>query len=154
QNDLADFIFGFPSFTDVGSTSYSIFTPKGSVIFHLTDDWNAYATISKGFRGPGVKNFYTGGNSTFGAETVVTDELGVKGTLFDKRLFLAAALYYNNWTNMQVPLTFDAPWLQEITNAGKARTEGVEFEARFAVDEHWNIGGSAAFSESKILRYE
>jgi outer membrane receptor protein involved in Fe transport len=153
QEDLASFIFGFPTYTDIGSTSYNIFTPKGSVIFRLTDDWNIYATVSKGFRGPGVKNFYTGGNSTFGAETVLTDEVGIKGSAFDKRLFLAASVYYNDWTNMQIPLSFDAPWMQEITNAGKARTEGVEVETRFAVDEHWQIGGSAAFSESKILDY-
>ena len=153
QVDQADFIFGFPTYTDTGSTSYSIFTPKGSVIFHLNDDWNLYATVAKGFRGPGVKNFYTGGTSTYGAETVVTDEVGVKATLLDKRLYLAAAVYYNDWTDMQVPLSFDAPWMQEITNAGKARTAGVEFEARYAVTEHWEVGGSGAYAESKILEY-
>jgi iron complex outermembrane receptor protein len=154
QVDLAEFIFGFPSFVDIGSTSYSIFTPKGSLVFHPTEDWTLYATVAKGFRGPGVKNFYTGGASTYGAETVLTDEVGAKTTLFNKRLYIDLAVYYNDWTNMQIPLTFGAPWQSEITNAGKARTEGVELETRFAVDDHWTLGMSGAFAESRVLQYE
>jgi len=153
QVDLAEFIFGFPTFTDIGSTSYNIFTPKGSLLYRPSDDLTLYATVSKGFRGPGVKNFYTGGASTYGAETVITDEVGAKTTLFDKRLSLNLAVYYNDWSNMQIPLTFGAPWESEITNAGKARTEGVELEARFAVNQNWQVGGSAAYAESKILKY-
>ena len=154
QVDLADFIFGFPSFTDIGDTSYSIFTPKGSLLFHPNDDWTVYATIAKGFRGPGVKNFYTGGASTYGAETVLTYEIGAKTELLDKRLYLDLAIYYNDWTNMQIPLTFGAPWESEITNAGKARTEGVEMEARFAINANWQLGMSGAWAASKVLQYD
>jgi iron complex outermembrane receptor protein len=153
QVDLASFIFGFPTYTDVGSTNYSIFTPKVSALFHLTDDTTVYGTIAKGFRGPGVKNFYTGGASAYGAETVLSYELGAKASLFNKRAFVAAAVYYNDWTNMQVPINLGAPWQSEITNAGKARTEGVELEARFAATQQLDIGGSAAFAESKLLQY-
>jgi iron complex outermembrane recepter protein len=154
QVDLADFIFGFPTFTDIGDTSYSIFTPKGSLLFHPNEDWTVYATIAKGFRGPGVKNFYTGGGSTYGAETVLTYEVGAKSDLFDKRLFVDFALYYNDWTNMQIPLTFGAPWESEITNAGKARTEGVEMEARLAINANWRVGMSGAWAASKVLKYD
>jgi iron complex outermembrane receptor protein len=153
QVDLAAFIFGFPTYTDIGSTSYNIFTPKASLLFHPTEDWNFYATIAKGFRGPGVKNFYTGGQSTYGAETVLTYEVGAKASLLNKRLSVALAVYYNDWSNMQIPLTFGAPWQSEITNAGKARTEGVELETRFAIDEHWQLGVSGAYAESKVLEY-
>jgi outer membrane receptor protein involved in Fe transport len=153
QVDQAEFIFGFPSHDDIGSTSYSIFTPKGSLLYRPTEDWTVYGTIAEGFRGPGVKNFYTGGASTYGAETVVSDEVGVKATLLDKRLFFDLAVYYNDWKNMQIPLTFGAPWQSEITNAGKARTEGVELEARYSVNQHWQVGLSGAYAESRVLQY-
>ena len=154
QVDLAEFIFGFPTYTDIGDTSYSIFTPKGSLLFHPNDDWTVYATIAQGFRGPGVKNFYTGGESTYGAETVLTYEIGAKTELLDKRLFVDFAVYYNDWTNMQIPLTFGAPWQSEITNAGKARTEGVEMESRFAINANWQVGVSGAWAASKVLKYD
>lgn len=151
QVDLAGFFF--PTIVDTGETSYDAFSPKLSLMFRADEDHTLYATVAKGFRGPGVKNFYTGGSSTFGAETVLTYEVGGKAYFLDKRLFLAAAAYYNDWTDMQIPLNFGPPWASEITNAGKAVTKGAELEANFAASENWRVGGTLSYIRTELKEY-
>lgn len=153
QHDLAGFFFPDPDTIDSGRETYNAFSPKVSLLFKLDEDRTLYATVAKGFRGPGVKNFYTGGSSTFGAETVLSYEAGFKAFMLDKRIFFTAAAYYNDWRDIQVPLNFGAPWMSEITNAGKAKTRGIEFELRAKIGSAWQLGGTAAFADSELQRY-
>lgn len=152
--DQEDFVgFFFPTFRDVGEDSYSDFTPKLSAMFEIREDSNIYATIVKGFRGPGVKNFYTGGESTFDAESVWSYEIGFKSYANDRAWYFAAAAYYNDWTDLQIPTQlFAAPWNVEITN-GEAESRGFEFEANAILNDNWRVGGTYSYVDTELLEY-
>ncbi len=87
----------------------------------------------------------------FDPETVDSYELGWKGALFDKRLRMAVALFRANYKDVQVPgsaggvTAGGVPTFVGITtNAGKARFQGLEVEANWAVAEDLGDPGRPA----------
>ena len=82
-------------------------------------------------------------------------ELGSKSTFFNRRLSVNTALYNTTYKNFQVQ-TFDnsqliAPLI--LSNAGKARTRGLEVDASFAASADTRLNVAAAFTDAKFLVY-
>lgn len=95
----------------------------------------AYATISTGFKGGGVgpRPFNVAQAIDFGPEKVTTYELGVKTDLFDRRVRINAAGFYNDFTDAQLVLQscpqFGGPGPCALPqNAGDATMMGFEIE--------------------------
>jgi iron complex outermembrane receptor protein len=142
------------------------FTPRASISFKPNDNHNIYLSYAQGFKGGG---FDPRGLTTatprsnpavpptadeiydfmaFDPETVDSFELGWKGALFDKRLRMAVALFRANYKDVQVPgsaggvTAGNVPTFVGITtNAGKARFQGVEVEANWAIAEDLATSG-------------
>ncbi|HVF36871.1 MAG TPA: TonB-dependent receptor [Sphingomicrobium sp.] len=157
---------GAPTSNFDGKRKDTAFTPRASISFKPNDDHNFYASYSRGFKGGG---FDPRGLTTatprssptvpptageiydfmaFEPETVDSYELGWKGALFDKRLRMAAALFRANYKDVQIPgsaggvTAGGVPTFVGITtNAGKARFQGVEFEANWAIAEDLATAG-------------
>ena len=158
-----------------GSADFKKFTPRASVTFKPTPDHTIYASYSKGFKGGGFDPRGVGtaapdanGNGVGGAggdyddiynflsfepETVASYELGWKASLFDRRLSLALAGFYADYTNVQVPGSVGAvvggiqTFIGVTTNAGKADFKGVEFEGNLiAAQDLGTAGGTLNFS--------
>ena len=110
----------------------------------------------------------------FDPETVDSYELGWKGALFDRRLRMAVALFRANYKNVQVPGSAACTVVLTIggvptpvssfcgitTNAGKARFQGVEVEANWAVAEdlaavgdRLNFAGSLGYLDAKYREF-
>ncbi|WP_338466674.1 TonB-dependent receptor [Novosphingobium sp. ZN18A2] len=116
-----------------------------SVDYRFNPQVLAYATISTGFKGGGVtarpftKNQAI--NGTFNPETLTAYEVGLKNDLFDHRMRLNLAAFYNDYKNIQLPLA-DCSVLDglpvgtdpfpcaAIGNAGDGKMYG--FEAEFS----------------------
>ena len=149
-----------------GKRKDTAFTPRASISFKPNDNHNIYLSYSRGFKGGG---FDPRGLTTatprsnpavpptadeiyefmaFDPETVDSYELGWKGALFDKRLRMAVALFRANYKDVQVPgsaggvTAGGVPTFVGITtNAGKARFQGVEVEANWAIAEDMATSG-------------
>jgi iron complex outermembrane receptor protein len=83
-------------------------------------------------------------------------EVGAKASFWSRRLALNAALFNTTYNNFQVQ-TFEnsqliAPLI--LSNAGKARTRGLELDASIAASRATKLNVAAAFIDARFLRYE
>jgi iron complex outermembrane receptor protein len=120
------------------------FTPRVILAWQPVDYVNLYASYSEGFKGGGFDPRGNFSNADvrrgFLPEFVESFELGAKASLADGRLTLNSAVFYADYTDVQIPgsaivttPTGQTTFVGTVTNAGAAIIKGVEFEstARF-----------------------
>lgn len=141
----------------INHKKFSNFSPKLGVQLHPTEDIMAYGSWSKGYK--------TGGWTTrlsnpippdpvtgivpapgFNEEKATTWEIGVKSTLFDRRLQINAAAFTTKYQGIQ--LNFQQGVSPVVQNAGNARIKGVEVEVVAAPTPEFTINGSAGYIDS------
>ena len=144
SNDIPTIANGLES---LGNTDEKPFTPKFGVKYQFDDNLMAYATASKGFR-PGGVNARLSPNicgpaaaqygltvdqlpTTYKSDTVWSYEAGAKAGLFDGTVQLNGDVYRIDWKNVQATQSpgFGCG-IVFTTNAGGARSQGVELEAQ------------------------
>lgn len=91
-------------------------------------------------------------------ENVDHFELGTKGSYFDRRLTLNAAIWDTKYKDFQVQIfdqrnTSISPPLV-LTNAGEAETRGLEVDAAVAATDTLRINLSAAYIDAKFKDYK
>ncbi len=129
----------------------------------------AYATVSTGFKGGGVTarpfTKTQAVNGTFNPETLTAFEAGLKTDLFDRKLRLNIAGFYNDYKNIQLPLadcaTLDgfAPGKDPfpcaaIGNAGDGHIYGAELEIAAHPIAGLDIDASASWIDGKWTRLD
>jgi iron complex outermembrane receptor protein len=121
-----------------------------------------YARWAEGFKTGGVNittapaYFPTPTGSTFGPETVYTYELGYKDALFNRRLQVTSALFYNQYDNLQINVLPRPQFTQistAILNAKSARTYGVEGSATWKVANPLTVGINAGYLDATYTNY-
>ncbi|OES55199.1 TonB-dependent receptor, partial [Pseudomonas aeruginosa] len=126
---------------DSGDLSQYNFAPSAllSLSFQFSDDLLGYASLSHGEKSGGV-NLAVGSAPSAGADSLLVGperandaELGLKSTLFDRRLLLNANLFWTGIHGYQATTLYQAPGstqlVQVLANAGSVRSRGLEFEA-------------------------
>ncbi|HPZ48024.1 MAG TPA: TonB-dependent receptor, partial [Novosphingobium sp.] len=137
-----------------GQSEFRKFTPKIAVNYQPTPDSNIYASFTQGFKGGGFDPRGVGVNAvdldndgvksqaeiasflSFRPETVDSYEVGYKADLFDRRVYIALAAFYMDYTDVQIPgsVACNAGGISTfcgvVSNAGKARMKGFEIETR------------------------
>jgi iron complex outermembrane recepter protein len=167
-----------------GSAKFNKFTPRASVSFKPTPDHNIYASYSQGFKGGGFDPRGVGTNApdldgdgvrsdaevasflSFRPEKVDSYEVGYKGNLLGGALYVAAAAFYADYTDVQIPgsVACDVGGLPSfcgvVSNAGKARFKGLELEttARLARDmispgDRLTFNGSMGYIDAEYREY-
>ncbi len=132
--------------------TFSVFTPRFTVERDLNSDQLIYGTIARGAKAGGFNTGATNPvNQTFEEELNWTYEIGSKNTLFDGALTLNGAIYYTDWTNMQLNgADPDAPdpanAVSIVTNLGNATVFGFEFDALIRATD--NLSFDATFSHA------
>ena len=108
-------------------------SPRFVLEYRFDPDHMAYASVSKGFRAGGVNVDLcnvtcptVGFRSSYDPDFVWTYELGAKTEWFDHRLRVNGALFYNDWSNLQIDGDPQHPNTGFTTNAGKAHSAGFE----------------------------
>jgi iron complex outermembrane receptor protein len=99
--------------------------------YEVTDDLNAFASISTGYKSGGYNALGTT-QLAYNPETAVNYEFGLKGEYFDRRLRVNAAIFQADYQDKQeLVKLLGAGALGEvaISNSGGATTRGVEVEA-------------------------
>ncbi|HCF2625693.1 TonB-dependent receptor [Pseudomonas aeruginosa] len=126
---------------DSGDLSQYNFAPSAllSLSYQFNDDLLGYASLSHGEKSGGV-NLAVGSAPSAGADSLLVGperandaELGLKSTLFDRRLLLNANLFWTGIHGYQATTLYQAPGstqlVQVLANAGSVRSRGLEFEA-------------------------
>ncbi len=173
--------FGAPGTNFRGKSTFTKFTPKASVAFHPDPDSTLYAAYSQGFkgggfdpRGAGVNAPDTNGDGvrsdaeiaaflSFKPEKVNSYELGYKASLFDRRVYLALAAFRMDYTDVQIPgsvacIVSGLPsFCGVVSNAGKAKLQGLELETRAKIfdGDHGSLSfaGSLGYIDAKFTKY-
>jgi len=137
--------------------SFSGFSPKFSVQRDLAGGGLIYALTSEGYRAGG---FNSGGlvtpseaRRTFRPDHLRNYEVGATLNPFKGRVNLRAALFYDDWRNIQTDQYF-ASGLSYTANIGDGRNQGLEVEAAWRATTHLTISGNALFNEPKLTRIE
>ncbi len=126
--------------------------------FDITPDLLTYFTASQGFRRGGTNPFQNRGTRILSEEAKVyrpdstnNYELGLKGTMFNNRLYVAAAVFQIDWLDTQ---TYCSQTIQDFPvngtcNGPDSRSTGIEFNGRYKINENWSIGYAAGKSAAE-----
>lgn len=173
--------FGAPGTNFRGSNTFTKFTPKATLSFKPNPDSTMYASYSQGFKGGGFDPRGVGSNApstdgvpglsdaeisaflSFRPESVDSYEVGYKTQMFDNRLYVAAAGFYMDYTDVQIPgsvacVSSGVPtFCGVVSNAGKARLQGFEFETRAKLIDSASgtltFNGSLGYIDAKYKTY-
>lgn len=144
-----------------GDQTFNDWSPEATITYSVTDDVSVYGAYKTAYKSGGFSNsaLITSAtipsDVTFGPEKAKGFEVGLKTLLFDRQLRLNVAAYTYNYTNLQVDF-FNSITFQFITtNAGSARTKGVEIEAEYAPDAvpGLTMRSSLNFNRARFTNY-
>jgi outer membrane receptor protein involved in Fe transport len=129
----------------------SALTGRVALSYTLPDDTLIYASFNRGYRAGAVNGGgYTssGGISFIDPERVNAYELGLKGRYLDRRLTLAASLFYYDYTNQQLQDTRPGP-VSFLVNTPKSEVYGAEVETTFKAADSFAFNLSFGLLKSK-----
>lgn len=144
--------YGFPdpSIQPPVHTKDSAFTYLITPQLKLNQDLMVYARIASGYRpgGPNPTCDLFGFPCDFNPDETTNYELGVKGSLLDQRLSFDASVYYIDWKDMQLGVNNCCAGYN--TNAGGAKSEGVELAAEAHLFDGLRISGWVAYNNAEL----
>lgn len=164
---------GPPSFTNEfrpaasSETDFDDLSPRLLVRYQVNDDVSVYGSISKGYKAGGSS---VGNNTNVGAspaenppfilpydeETLWNYELGAKTELLDQRLRLNGAIFFMDWSDLQLEaFRFLTPGdlstnFEQTTTVRGAEAFGVEIEALAAITDNFTVGGALGYLDTEI----
>jgi iron complex outermembrane receptor protein len=153
-----------PTFGQFSVFSDEIETNKGmgkiSLDYSPTEDVLLFATLATGFKSGGFNGAAVQthqGLLPYRPEELTSLELGVKTTLFDRRLQLNAAAFGYRYEDKQegtIAVTPVGNIVVAITNVPKSEIYGVELESRWQLLDGliWDLG--VAYLDTEITEYQ
>lgn len=142
------------SASESGDLTFNLVTGRAALSFDLTPTLTTFATVSRGAKAGGFQLVDLDVSlgfpaSTFEEALTWSYEAGVRGRLFDDRLYLSASAFYNDTTdeNLQV---FDLTTFQSTIENADTETYGLELEAEIAVTDRISLSGGLALLETEI----
>ncbi len=151
---------------DSGDLSQYNFAPSAllSLSYQFSDDLLGYASLSHGEKSGGV-NLAVGSAPSAGADSLLVGperandaELGLKSTLFDRRLLLNANLFWTGIHGYQATTLYQAPGstqlVQVLANAGSVRSRGLEFEATALPLRGLNLNFNGSYNDVTYLSFK
>ena len=142
---------GAPRTNYTRERTFEEFTPRVSATYEFSPDLTAYASYGRGFKSGGFDmrgdavNF-PGTVEGYEPELVDTAEVGLKGSLLDRRINFATAIFSSDYKDQQITSQFALPStppsiVSFVDNAGSSKIRGWEFEgsARLADFLTYNV---------------
>ncbi|WOK35438.1 TonB-dependent receptor [Sphingomonas sp. C3-2] len=113
--------------------SWSQLSPEFNLKYKLSSAWNIYGRVATGFKSGGFNDTASNNaafNTPYDPEKLLSFELGTKGSFFERRLNLSAAVYHSIYKDFQAGVFVPAVITTNIINAGKAEFTGFELEGQ------------------------
>jgi iron complex outermembrane receptor protein len=128
--------------------------PKVSLAYQANDDLMSYATYARGFRSGGFNASGALLAETYDKEILDSFEIGQKSTWLDGRLRLNAAVFYEDYDDVQV-FEFDgAIFVQSLFNIPKSEVYGAELSFDWAATSSLTLSGGIGWLESEIKEFD
>lgn len=131
------------------NSSTWLLTPR----FRASPDLMVYGRFASGYRPGGPNNgcallVTIDFSCNFGPDTVWNYEVGLKGTVADSKVTFDASLYRIDWSDIQI--TVRTPFSSPITNAGDARSQGVELSLGFRPTRGSRVDTWVAWNDAEL----
>lgn len=142
-------LFG-PLFIDEVGTDSQETTGKIAVDWKFSDSSLLYASFARGYKSGGINQVAivsAGREAIYDPEFVDTFEVGLKSRLLDDRVQLNAAVYTNDYTDLQFQIFQNSG--PAAGNAGSATVNGLEIELQALLSDHWALDASAGFMDAE-----
>jgi iron complex outermembrane receptor protein len=138
--------------------------PAAKLSYTLDGGGVIYASYAKGFKTGGVNPLVNPNKigaglpgSVFAPEEVDSYEIGYRANLFNRKVQLTTAIFYNNYTNLQTTRSGNAanPGVsQAIINVGKSRTYGAEASVVWRVLPVLTVNANIGYLNAKLTKFE
>lgn len=130
--------------------------PKVNVQYDFSDDVNAYAQYSKGFKSggmnlPGGAGEYAGDVGLYRPETIDAFEVGLKTQSSDRRITANFAAFYYDYQDLQVTITRGVN-VTLVQNA-PATVYGIEGELRFRVSDAFTLNAAGSWLHARFKAF-
>lgn len=134
--------------------TFTNFSPEVSVSYRPNRNWNFYANYKQGFLSGGFNggSFNAAGDFSYLPQKVKGFEAGVKGIFADGMITTDLALYSYKITDLQVQVTTQGS-IQELKNAGKVSSKGVEFSLNVRPAAGFSLYGNVAYADATYDTY-
>jgi iron complex outermembrane receptor protein len=147
--------FGTPIGPLSGDKDFDKLNPSFTVDYAFTDDISSYAKVATGYRAGG---FGTRGTAIefangFDEEDVTSYEIGLKSELWDQRIRLNAAAFYNDYEDLQISQKRNPEIFTDIINAGEASVAGAEVELTALLSDHFTFDLIYAYLDAEYDEY-
>jgi iron complex outermembrane receptor protein len=149
------YIVGSASAPQEFSASSSELTPKLGIEWQASSDVMLYASYARGFKSGGFNGrplVNSDEVNPYDPEIVDSFELGAKTRWFDGRMIANAALFNNEYRDMQ--LSINATPQNFVRNAGAARITGFELEAAARVTHGLDLNFAIVYLDVAYRRLD
>lgn len=145
-----------PAFTGTVDQTFDSTNPRLNVSYRANEDWLIYGNVAKGFRtGQSQPVITLLQAALFGIqvpsginpEKMWSYEIGTKGTFMDGRAQLEAAVFYNDWEDIQVLVVVNPP-VRGLVNGGTAETKGIELGLTLLPIENLQLKLAGSFTDA------
>jgi iron complex outermembrane recepter protein len=149
--------------------TFTSVAPRLGLDYKLTPDVMGYVTASRGFKSGGFNvraqsTFFPASAEPFDDEVLDVVEVGVKSILADRRLVLNTAVFYGDYSDIQVSTftAFDSDgdgvedaFFGNFINAGDATLEGLEVELDWspATVSWFGLQGHVSYLDAKPKKF-
>lgn len=134
--------------------------PSARIQYQINPDAMVYVRYDKGFKAGGINgNAPLGSPATlmFAPERVNAYELGLKSIWFNDRLLLNLDVFRADYTNLQVLAgVYNASLnaiVNETTNAGTSRSQGVEFEGKWVATKNFRLRANITYLDAHYVSF-
>ncbi len=138
-----------------GDSNNGKLNPMVTFGLDIQDNINSYFKIASGYRAGGFNTRSTeaGFAAGFDEENVLSYELGLKTQLFDDKVRINSAIYYNEYDDLQVSQLRPGIVFTDILNAGEAVTKGAEIEITAYLTERLSTQMFYSYIDAEFKEY-
>ncbi len=138
-------------------------TPRGYLRYQVTPELSLYASLTRGYKAGGFGSFTVDSPSPlvdfdvvpagtrpddFSPETIWSKELGIKGSLLDRRLSFDVTGFHFVYRNLQTVYFDPDTRTQQVINVGRVQGYGVEASATIRPNRYFDVTGNATYTRT------
>lgn len=140
------------------NTKNDNFSGKAALQFDLSDDIMAYASYTRGYKGPAYNVFFnmaTVHTNVIEPETVNAYEAGLKNSFLDGALIVNMAGFYAKYNNYQAnsPDIVNGVRTTRLINAGMVSTKGFELDFLARPSRNFSVSGGLAHTKARVRNF-
>jgi iron complex outermembrane receptor protein len=146
------------SYSSAGSTKVTGYSGRFGPQFDFSKNAMAYATISRGYKGPAYNVFFNMqafDELALKPELSTSYEVGLKSTILNNTVRLNVAAFDTTYDNYQANLNdlVGTTIVTRLINAGRVYTKGMEMDFAAKVSKNFTFSGAAARIFARIDQF-